>query len=68
MKKGDYVKTPRFLTVKIEKVFRCEANARKAGFTEPTHYRDDKYGILGKSLDLYCMEFAAYKKSGPKMG
>lgn len=62
MKKGEHVRTPQFLTVKIEKVFRCEANARKNGFTEPTHYKNDKYGIIGKSLGLYHMEFAVYKK------
>lgn len=62
MKKGDYVYTPRFCTVKIEKVFRSEANARKAGFTEPTHFRDSKYGIYGKSLGIDKMVFAAFKK------
>lgn len=36
MKKGDYVRTPRFLNVKVEKTFRSEENAQKAGFTEPT--------------------------------
>lgn len=29
MKAGDHVKTPRFLTVKIEKVFETEEEARK---------------------------------------
>ncbi len=62
IKKGDWVVTPRFLKVRIEKVFQREETARKYGFTEPTHYRDDEYGILGKSLDLYHMIFAAYKK------
>ena len=28
MKKGDYVHTPRFCKVKIDKVFQSEANAR----------------------------------------
>lgn len=62
MKAGDHVKTPRFLTVKIEKVFETEEEARKEGFTEPTHYnRKDGYDIVGKSLDVYHMLFAAYK-------
>lgn len=62
MKKGDYVSTPRFCTVKIEKVFKCEENARKAGFTEPTHYKNWAFGILGKSTGINAMVFAGYKK------
>ena len=64
MKKGQYVKTPRFLTVRIEEVFDNMADAHKAGFTEPTHYtwkNNDGYDVLGKSLDMYHMEFAAVK-------
>ena len=62
MKKGDYVRTPRFLNVRIEKVFKSEDNARKAGFTEPTHYNDPVYGIYGKVVSQYEMIFAAFKK------
>lgn len=62
MKKGEMVYTPRFEKVEIEKVFRCEENARKAGFNEPTHYKNDEYGILGKNLNRYEIIFAAYKK------
>lgn len=62
MKKGNYIYTPRFLRVRIEKVFRCEENARKAGYNEPTHYNDPAYGILGKSVGINQMIFAAYKK------
>ena len=62
MKAGDYIITPRFLRVKIEEVFDNKEAANAAGYTEPTHYVDVSYGILGKSLDLYHMEFAAYKK------
>lgn len=50
------------LHCKIEKVFQCEANARRAGYTEPTHYIDGMYGILGKSIGINRMIFAAYKK------
>ena len=60
MKIGDYIDTPRFCKVKIEKVFGCEATARKFGFTEPTHYKDGKYGILGKHTGPNQMIFAAY--------
>lgn len=62
MKKGDYVYTPRFCTVRLEKVFRSEENARKAGYIETTHYQDPKYGILGKSIGLNRMVFAGYRK------
>lgn len=61
MNKGDYVYTPRFCTVKIEEVFENREAAARAGYTEPTHYRGE-YEIAGKSLDMYHMEFAAYKK------
>lgn len=62
MKKGDYIYTPRFCRVQIEEVFESKQEAYKAGFTEPTYYRDSDYGILGKSLDLHHMIFAAYRK------
>lgn len=61
MKKGDYIFTPRFCTVKIEQVLSKEA-AREHGFTEPTHYRDNQYEILGKSIGLNRMVFAAVRK------
>lgn len=62
MRKGDWVDTPRFCKVQIEKVFRSQQNAAKAGFTEPTHYRDYEYGVVGKSIGQYEIVFAAYKK------
>lgn len=62
MKKGDNVYTPRFCTVTIEKVFNDYAEAVTSGYTEPTHYNDGKYGVLGKSIDQYTMEFVAYKR------
>ncbi len=66
MKKGDYVQTRRFGRVKIEEVFETERMARGNGFTETTHYWDDpEYGVYGKSLDMYHMEFAAFKKPAP---
>lgn len=58
MKIGDAVYTPRFCTVRINAVFATEAEARAAGFCEPTYYKGDHI-ILGKSLDMYHMEFAA---------
>lgn len=62
MKKGQYVLTPRFCTVKIDKVFRSQENAAKAGYTEPTYYKDYDFGVVGKSTGLYTMTFAAYRK------
>lgn len=58
MKIGDSVYTPRFCTVRIAAIFENETEARVAGFCEPTYYEGD-YIILGKSLDIYHMEFAA---------
>lgn len=62
MKKGDYVYTPRFCNVQIKKVFRSFENAHKAGYNEPTFYKDDKYGVLGKNIYSYNMEFAGFLK------
>ncbi|MBD5150355.1 MAG: hypothetical protein HDT18_08325 [Oscillibacter sp.] len=61
MKIGDSVYTPRFCTVRISAVFVNEAEARAAGFYEPTYYKGDHI-ILGKALDMYSMEFAAVPK------
>ena len=63
MKKGTYVYTPRFWSVKISEVFRSKDEAKKAGFTEPTHYENPEFGVLGRSIDMYHMEFAAYGKN-----
>lgn len=61
MKVGDSVYTPRFCTVRIAAIFENEAEARAAGFCEPTYYNGN-YVILGKVLDMYHMEFAAVPK------
>ena len=61
MKIGDFVYTPRFCTVRISAAFATEAEARAAGFCEPTYYKGNHI-ILGKSLDVYHMEFAAVAK------
>lgn len=62
MKKNDYAYTPRFCTVKIEEVFENKMAALMAGYKEPTYYDDPEFGILGKSIDMYHMEFAAFRK------
>ena len=61
MKIGDSVYTPRFCTIRINAIFENEAEARTAGFCKPTYYKGD-YIILGKSLDMYHLEFAAVPK------
>lgn len=61
MKKGDWVDTPRFCKVKIQKVFRTEQNAKKAGYYEPTHYEKDNYKIYGKHTGTNTMVFAGVK-------
>ena len=62
LKKGSRVYTPRFCTVVIKEVFDSEQEAKKEGYQEPTFYEDPEYGIRGKSIDMYHMEFAAFKK------
>lgn len=61
-KVGDKILTPRFSTVTIEAVFDTFDDAYRAGYKEPTHYFSKEYGILGKSLDMYHMTFAAFDK------
>ena len=58
MNVGDSVKTPRFLTVKIQEVFSSVIDMEKAGYTEPTHY-DGLYEIKGKHIGENRMIFAA---------
>lgn len=61
MKKGDYIKTPRFMTVKIEDVFENMKTASEQGYKEPTHFDDENYEILGKHTGINRMTFAAIK-------
>jgi len=61
MRIGDSVYTPRFCTVRIGAIFATEAEAHAAGYCEPTYYKGDHI-ILGKSLDVYHMQFAAVPK------
>lgn len=62
MKKGDWVNTPRFCAVQVEKIFKKAETARKQGFCEPTHYNDWQYDIWGKHTGKNTMVFAAIKK------
>lgn len=55
------VYTPRFGTVTIGETFGSRADARRAGYMEPTFYRGE-IEVLGRSTDLYHMQFAAVKK------
>ena len=64
MKVGESYYTPRFCTVKIKEMFASRKEANAAGYTEQTYWENDVYGILGKSLDMYHMEFAGYRKDG----
>ncbi len=57
---GDRIHTPRFCTVRIESVYESEKEAREAGYTEPTHYHREGYGICGKSIGINRMVFAAF--------
>lgn len=63
MKLGDWIDTPRFCKVEIERIFESKKEANVEKFTEPTYYNcDPEYDVFGKSLDQYHMIFAAVKK------
>lgn len=62
MKTGDRIYTPRFCTVAIKEVLADWQEAWDKGYREPTHYDDPEWNIVGKSLDMYHMEFAAYRR------
>lgn len=61
MEKGDWVRTPRFLNVRIQEVFPNRETAYQASYTEPTHYESNGYAVLGKSTGINHMVFAAAK-------
>lgn len=62
MKKAEWVDTPRYGKVQIADVYESLADARAQGYTEPTHYKDENYAVLGKSTRKDRMVFAAAKK------
>ena len=63
MKVGDRIYTTRFCTVRIKEVFETEEEARENGYKEPTYYKGN-FDVLGKSIGINRMVFAAVKKSG----
>lgn len=68
MEKGKFVQTPRFGNVKIAEVFKNRQDANNAGYTEPTHYYNDKWTVLGKIISCHSpgwckMHFAAVRES-----
>ena len=62
MKKGEWIETPRFLKVQIEKVFNTIQEAYTEGYTEPTHYNSPDFDIKGKHTGINRMIFAAVRK------
>ena len=62
IKKGDYIRSPRFLNVRITEVYPSVAALEEAGFRETTHFQDPDYEVFGRSVGLNRMEFAAGKK------
>ena len=58
MQLNDYVRTPRFGTVRINAVL-TPKDARTLGYTEPTHYEDEAWRVMGKHLGDNRMVFAA---------
>lgn len=62
MKIGEYINTPRFLKVKIAAIYERKNIARLDGYTEPTHYDNSEWDILGKHTGVNQMIFAAVRK------
>lgn len=62
IKLGDRVQTPRFCSVTISAIYSNVRDARAAGYTEPTHYHKNGVTVLGRSLDMHHMIFAAAKE------
>lgn len=59
---GDRIKTPRFGLVTIVDIMSPQ-EAKKLGFSEPTHYKDDpEYDIRGKLTGTNRMIFSAIYK------
>ena len=59
IKAGDWVRTPRFCNVKIERVYPSVTEMYEAGYTEPTHFHEDGCEVYGKSIGINRMVFAA---------
>ncbi|MDO4945362.1 MAG: hypothetical protein Q4E74_09215 [Ruminococcus sp.] len=62
MKINDWIYTPRFCGVRIERIFENREQAWKEGYKEPTHYHKDGYTILGKNIGVNRMTFAGVKE------
>lgn len=62
IKAGDYVRTARFLDVRINEVFKSEKEMCQAGYTETAHYVNDDWEVCGKSIGVNRMRFAACRK------
>lgn len=59
---GDRVYTDRFCTVTIKEIFNSRKEAAEQGYTENAYYDGLGYVVVGRSIDMYHMEFAAYRK------
>lgn len=59
----EYVRTPRFGTVRIECTFPNLREARKAGYTEPTHYYENGYTVMGWFYEENHAKFALVKEN-----
>lgn len=62
MKVNERIYTPRFCTVTVEKIFESKKEARREGYIEPTHYSENGFTILGKSIGFNRMVFAGVKE------
>lgn len=59
---GCRIMTPRFCTVRIERIYDSMSDARTDGYTEPTYADADGYDIRGKHEGTNRMTFAAIRK------
>ena len=62
MKVNERIYTPRFCMVTVEKIFESRKEARQEGYIEPTHYHENGFTILGKSIGFNKMIFAGVKE------
>ena len=64
MELDQWVNTPRFCKVRINAILKL-SDATELGYTEPTHYDNPGWMILGRHIGTNRMVFAAVIKPQP---
>ena len=62
MKPGDWIYTTRFGNIQIGDVYANYHECYRRGYNVPTYYRDDVWGVIGKTIATNTIIFAAYRK------